>query len=168
MSDLDPKIVEEVYLITLQKFRKAAKAQGRDDADAGEVAAEAVTRLMEAHRKTPIEKPLNWALHTAGNLWKDLRKDDVRKIPYGAVREDVDDVDPNINPLIAERITERLVEPRSPETITEQRDLLQKIDPDWEKHMEEGYDFTRKHEMDRNTRRQIQRRARALERENKG
>jgi DNA-directed RNA polymerase specialized sigma24 family protein len=185
-EELDPKVVESVYADILSIFKGAAKGQGRDVGDAEDVATETVARMLKSHQKEPINNPLHWARHTAANLWKDLGRTERRHISYDGVegvsrddgawrRHEGEDKGQDIVnkpehekrklfvPLvIREEMAEAVTEPRSPELIAEQRDFLQKIDPEWRAHMEEGYDFGSKKKLDRNTRRQIQRRARQL------
>lgn len=193
MPELDHKVVEDVYKAVLSDFKKAAQAQGRGVEDAEEVATEAITRMLEAHQSNQIDNPLHWARKAAGRLWKDIGRTARKHVSYegvagvsrdeatwniagtkDGVREDIEeksgtpdfDKDKLLMPhRIKDQMGEAVIETRSPALITEQRDFLQKIDPDWREHMEEGLDFSPGKKLDRNTRRQIQRRARALLRE---
>lgn len=192
MPELDHKVIEDVYKAILQDFKKAARAQGRGIEDAEEVATEAITRMLESHQKDPIENPLHWARRTAANLWKDMGRRDSRHVSYDGIegisvdgqvagyygmgtvsgeeslayQRDTDTLHKSTaRKAVKQEMAESVMEYRSPETIAEQRDLLQKIDPQWREHMEEGYDFRSGKKMNRNIRRQIQRRARALLRE---
>lgn len=189
MPELDHKVVEEVYQSILLDFKRAASTQGRGVEDAEEVTVEAITRMLEAHQEKPIDNPLHWARRAAARLWKDIGRDDRRHVSFEGVVGVSHDTGPRMNAdtdgvreerarssktrdfekgklalpgNMREQMSEAVMEPRSPELITEQRDLLQKIDPDWRLHMEEGFDFSSGKKLDRNTRRQIQRRARAL------
>lgn len=189
VEPLEDKVVQDVYQAVLAAFTKAARAQGRYPEDAEEVANETILRLLESHQKNGIENPRNWAHKTAANLWKDIGRREKKHVSYSGVRglSDNGEIDryraetdaPGIEQegyrlnfpsghmeatrnSLREEMSLSLMDTRHPEIITEQRDLLQKIDPEWREHMEEGYDFKGGKKMDRNTRRRIQRRARAL------
>jgi DNA-directed RNA polymerase specialized sigma24 family protein len=186
-DDIDPKIIVEVYNDVVSNYKKASRAQGRGTDDAYEVAQETVTRLLESHKKEPIREPLRWARHTAKNLWTDLQRRDQKHLSYDGVKglsltegltepivsganeeehNKADNMGKRPLPLeVRVEMVDLVTETRDPATLAEQRDFIQKIDTEWEKHITEGFDFCRGGKMDRNTRRQIQRRARALLRE---
>jgi DNA-directed RNA polymerase specialized sigma24 family protein len=185
-DDIDPKVVADVYQAIMIDFRKAAYAQGKQREDAEDVCNEAIARMLESHQKASIKNPLHWARHTAANLWRDVGRRDRKHVSYDGVEgvsrdqgtwriwegedkgQDLITREPfekgKVHPghHVKAQMAEAVMDDRSPELITEQRDFIQKIDAEWRQHMEEGYDFGSGKKMDRNTRRQIQRRARAL------
>jgi DNA-directed RNA polymerase specialized sigma24 family protein len=157
-GDIDPKVIEDVYQTLLASLKTWARSWNKNRGDAEDIAHETIIRLLEHHRKTPIKSPMNWCRVTASSVMRETWRADKR-----VVSSDLSEA-----PEEARKTLQlSMMEMESPAALAEQRDFIQKIDPDWRVHLEEGANFSRggKSNLDRNTRRRIQRRAMALLRE---
>jgi DNA-directed RNA polymerase specialized sigma24 family protein len=184
---IDPKVIEEVYLVILAQLRSSAHKWRKPLADAEDIAVETITRMLERHEKEAIYSPLHWARKTAMHVWREFGRRQRKNVSYegvkgqslhGGYNESTVDrgsgervqrpTEPwergkiSISRHARYEMLDAVTDPRSPELLAEQRDFIQKIDPDWKAHMEEGFDFDRGKKLDRNIRRQIKRRAASL------
>jgi hypothetical protein len=158
MTDLTPEIIEEVYK-TLLKWEVD---------EIGDIASETIIRMMERHSEEPIKDPLRWAKRTAHHVRRELFRSSIQGVSFDTTdgvpgSDDLeDDQKSKVKGSVREDMTRATTDDRDPESLAEQRDFLQKIDPNWREHLEEGVDFGFQNKIPRNERKVIQRRARAL------
>ena len=180
---MDEGLVIEIWETLRSELARKAKKENRPAEWADDTANETISRMLEADAQEPLREPLNWARLVARRIWvkdqtlenSNLSYDGVSSLdPDGTItsgserkaqgreaptNKDKVKIRNSIRNQMAETVTNR----RDPALIAEQRDLIQKIDPDWHEHLEEGLDFSREHKLAQDVRDKIRTRMRRLE-----
>ena len=175
---------EEVIVKTWEKLKrevhKWARLEKRSAEMAEDVIQETITYLLEASETRDIREPLNWCITAARHLWARVDRQEKKTMSLdnlaGSNAEGSltsfdtplsNDKMHNTFASLRQAASDRQEFTRDPADVTEQRDLIQKIDPDWREHIENGMDYTRGGKIAPETRDLILRRAKELG-ENRG
>lgn len=175
VSRLETKEILMVYAELKDKVIRKVVGSGYSREDGEDIISETLQRLIEASEKETINNPAAWAETVWRNLWFNLLRRGKRFNMFsfegtagvtveggeGGVEHAVNEAGENVDDTNSHnrgkkrlKLRDRLdmirvvTEYRDPSRIAEDRDKIQKTDPDWLTHMEEGLDGNRGSKME--------------------
>lgn len=172
------------------ELKRKASLEGKPSDLPDDMAQEVITLFLEQCREEHIEKPYHWCRLVALRRWvreqerikAHLSYDGVVDVSVGGDQTakttgnrdgqgELDFYRPDkvlkikVPVAVKRLMVDRVTDNRDPATISEQRDFIRLIDPDWQEHMADGLDYTRGYKLSQRTRDAIRKRARRIQQE---